>query len=251
MRKQPLIFVLLLVILPLVVTAPTQSQTPRAKARTPSQTLIAQAKENADALVNKDYEALVLYTYPAIIHKMGGFEKALAFIKASMEEIYAKGLTIEKLTAGRPSAIIKEGQEDVAFVPTEMEARIEGKQVKVDSYLVAVSQDQGRTWYFLDVSSFPKEKIRQMFPKLTALIEIPEHRNSLADELNASLRQWERKERKPIDQILAEGLAESRRVIKKITDNGLRLYIERREGRKLEQIPTVRLKELLKELKIE
>lgn len=250
MRKQPLIFVLFLVILPLVVTAPNQSQTPRTKAQTPSQTLIVQAKENADALVNKDYEALVLYTYPAIIHKMGGFEKALAYVKASIDEMYAKGLTIDKITVGRPSTIIKEDQEDVAIVPTEMSARIDGKQVKVNSYLVAVSQDRGRTWYFLDGHALPKEKLRQVYPRLATLVEVPEYRNSLADELNESLRQREEKEGKPIDQILAEGLAESRRVIKKITDNSLRLYIERREGRKLEQIPTVRLKELLTELKI-
>jgi hypothetical protein len=251
LRKQPLIFVLFIVILPLVVTAPNQSQTPRTKAQTPIQRLIVQAKDNADAIVTRDYEAQVLYTYPAIIHKMGGFEKALAFVKASMEEIYAKGLTIDRITIGQPSAIIKEGQEDVAIVPTEMAARIEGKQVKVNSYLVAVSQDKGKTWYFLDVSSLPKEKLRQAFPKLTASVDIPEHRNSLADELNKSLRQWEEKEGKPIQQILDARVAESKHVIKRITDNGLRLYVERREGKKLEQISTTRLRAILKELKIE
>ncbi len=65
------------------------------------------------------------------------------------------------------------------------------------------------------------------------------------------MRRIEEKEGKPIQQVLDEQLAESGRVIKEIEDNGLRQYIEKREGRKLEQIPTIRLKELLKELKVE
>ncbi len=65
------------------------------------------------------------------------------------------------------------------------------------------------------------------------------------------MRRIEEKEGKPIQQVLDEQLAESRRIIKKIEDSGLRQYIERREGKKLEHIPTVRLKELLKELKVE
>ena len=86
---------------------------------------------------------------------------------------------------------------------------------------------------------------------LVATIEIPERKNTLVDEINETFRRIEEKEGKPIKQVLDEQLAESRRVIKKIEDNGLRQYIERREGRKLVQIPTVRLKELLKELKVE
>lgn len=75
--------------------------------------------------------------------------------------------------------------------------------------------------------------------------------NTLVDEINETFRQIEEKEGKPIEQVLDEQLAESKRIIKKIEDNGLRQYIERREGKKLEQISTVRLKELLKELKVE
>ena len=65
------------------------------------------------------------------------------------------------------------------------------------------------------------------------------------------MRRIEEKEGKPIQQLLDDQLAENRQVIKKIEENDLRQYIERREGKKLEEIPTVRLKELLKELKIE
>lgn len=220
-------------------------------AQTMTETLAQQAKQNADAMLNKNYETSVRSMYPPIVEMMGGFQKTLAHVKASMAEMESTGLTFEKITVGQPSAIVKEGREDVAIVPTEMVMRVEGKRVRVNSYMVAVTQNRGRNWYFFDGAQMPKEKLSQIYPKLVATIEIPERKNTLVDEINETFRRIEEKEGKPIKQVLVEQLAESRRVIKKIENNGLRQYIERREGRKLEQIPTVRLKELLKELKIE
>ncbi len=220
-------------------------------AQTMTETLAQQAKENADAMLKKDYETSVRFMYPPIVEMMGGFQKTLAYVKASMAEMESTGLTFEKITVGQPSATVKERLEDVAIVPTQMVMRVEGKRVRVNSYLVAVTQNRGRNWYFFDGAQMPKEKLSQIYPKLVATIEIPERKNTLVDEINETFRRIEEKEGKPIKQVLDEQLAESRRVIKKIEDNGLRQYIERREGRKLVQIPTVRLKELLKELKVE
>lgn len=222
-----------------------------ASAQTAREALAAQAKQNADAMLSKDYETSVRFMYPPVVENMGGFQKTLAFVKKSMAGMEAKGWAFESITVGRPSAIVMEGREDVAIVPTEMVMTVEGKRVRVNSYLVAISQDRGRKWYFFDGAQMPKEKLAQIYPKLAAVVDIPERKNTLIDEINDTTRRIEEKEGKPIGQVLDEGLAESRRVIRKVEDNGLRAYIEKREGKKLEQIPTARLKELLRELKVE
>jgi hypothetical protein len=219
--------------------------------QSPKERLAIQAKQNADAMLKKDYETAVHFMYPPVLEEMGGFHKTLAFVKASMAEMESEGWAIETITVAEPSAIVIEGREDVAIVPIEMVMRIEEKNVLSNSYLVAISQNRGRTWYFFDGAQMPREKLAQMYPKLVATVQIPERKNTLVDEINETLNKIQEKEGKPIQEILDERLAEAARTISKIEDNGLRPYIERREGRKLEQIPVVRLNELLKELKIE
>lgn len=89
---------------------------------------------------------------------------------------------------------------------------------------------------------------------LVATVEITERKNSLEDELNETIRQVEEGEGKTITQILDEAIAETRqteRIIRKIDGNGLRQHIEKREGKRLEQVSTTRLSDILKELKIE
>ena len=137
-------------------------------AQTMTETLAQQAKENADAMLKKDYETSVRFMYPPIVEMMGGFQKTLAYVKASMAEMESTGLTFEKITVGQPSATVKERLEDVAIVPTQMVMRVEGKRVRVNSYLVAVTQNRGRNWYFFDGAQMPKEKLSQIYPKLVS-----------------------------------------------------------------------------------
>lgn len=222
-----------------------------AGAQSMTDTLTVQAKQQADAVLNKDYETAVLFMYPPIIRSMGGYKKALEKVKKTISDLEANGGTVDKIAVGQPSAIVQEGLEHVVIVPTKMEMSFNRKKVYVSSYLVAITQDRGKHWYFLDGAAFPEETLAQIYPKLVFTVEIPKRKNSLEDEINNTLRRIEEKEGKPNQQLRDEQLAESRQVIKKIEENDLRQYIERREGKKLEEIPIVRLKELLKELKIE
>ncbi len=219
-------------------------------AQTPAEMLIIQANENATAMLEGDYEKLVHFMDPVLVDYYGGFQSCLANVEALMTQMEAAGTTYEHITVGQPSIIVKEGQDDVAIVPTEMIMRVGNKRVIVNSYLVAVTMNLGDNWYFFDGAQMPEQMLSQIFPNLVASVKIPERKNTMIDEINETLRRVERKEGKPIEQVLAEALAESRQVTKKIEDNNLRVYIEKREGKKLDQIATVRLKEILKELNI-
>jgi len=148
-------------------------------AQSMTDTLSIQAKQTADAMLNKDYETVIRFTHPSVVEAMGGFQKALAFIKTTMSELESKGGAYEAFRVGRPSAIVREGQENVAIVPTEMEVRIGNKRVRVNSYLVAVTRNRGKNWYFLDGAEMPKGKLAQMYPNLAARVEIPEHKTQV------------------------------------------------------------------------
>lgn len=178
-------------------------------AQSPSETLAHQAKQSAEAILKKDYESAVRFMYPPIVERMGGSEKAVAFVKTSMADMEAKGWAIENITVGPPSAIVAEEREDVAIVPTEMVMNFEGKRATSSSYLVAVTQNHGKNWYFLDGAQLPKEKLARLYPKLVAQVKVPERKNSLVDEINQTLQRIEKKEGKPIQKVLDDRQVES------------------------------------------
>ena len=151
----------------LFTTACTHSQSA-------TETLIAQAMQNVDAMLNKDYEVVVHLTYPPIVEELGGFQKALALVKSTMSAMESRDVTVEKITVGQPSAIVEEGKEQVAIVPIELMMSIEGDKIRADSYLVAITQNNGKNWFFIDGSSISKEKLSLIFPNLVASVEIPE-----------------------------------------------------------------------------
>ncbi len=219
-------------------------------AQTPTETLIIQANENAAAMLDGDYEKLVHFMDPALVDSYGGFQICLENVEALMAQMEAAGTTYENITVGQPSIIVKEGQDDVAIVPTETFMRVDSKRIRVNSYLVAVTSNSGQNWYFFDGAQMTDNILSQIFPNLVASVKTPEYRNTILDELNETLRHIEKKERKPLEQIIAEAQEESRLIVQKIDDNQLRAYIEKMEGKKVEQIPTVRLKAILLELKI-
>ena len=144
-----------------------------AYSQSPTEALVIQARQNADAMLNKDYEVLVQSMYPPLIEESGGFQKTLALVKSEMSKMEIQDFMIEKITVEQPSAVVKEGEEGVAIVPYKMKMSFEGTKVVVDTYLVAITQNNGGKWYFIEGALLPKEKLSLMFPNLVATVEIP------------------------------------------------------------------------------
>lgn len=216
--------------------------------RAQSDSLLTQAQENANAMVAGDYAKSVDFLYPPIVERMGGKAAAIAMVRQSMQQMKAQGSEILAIEIGAPSETVREGDEDVAIVPVKMKMKSQGKNVRVDSYLVAISPAGRSKWAFMDGAQLPKEKIQTVFPVLASKVVIPERRNSLEEEIQDTFNKIEQKEGKPIDQVIQEGLAESKRVIALIDSKGLRSQIETAQGAKLEKIPVVTLKDILNKM---
>lgn len=212
-----------------------------------SNILVSQAKDNANAMIAGDYEKSVDYLYPPVVERMGGKDAAIAMVLQSMQQMETQGSKLLEIEVGVPSEIVREGDEDVAIVPVIMRMKHQSSNVRVHSYLVAISSAGKSKWAFMDGVQLPKEKIQTVFPALARTVEIPERRNFIEEEIEDTINRIEQKEGKPIDQVIQEGFAESKRVIALIESNGLRAQIEREQGAKLEKIPSVTLKRILRE----
>jgi hypothetical protein len=140
-------------------------------------------KKGADAIgtamVAGKYGVVLDLTYPAILDLMGGREKALGYVEKQMNAMKEQGISIVSFTPGDPSEIKPGGSELFAAIPTIMEMKAPQMKITGKSFLLAISQDQGKTWTFADGANLTPEIMKAMFPKFPPELKLPEKSNSV------------------------------------------------------------------------
>ena len=136
-------------------------------------TIKADAEVMGKALVTKDYNAYISYTYPKLMKDMGGRDKMTETIKKQMDDLEKQGIKILSITYGEPSVIIKEKQELQATLPQEMQFQTADGKVKARTTIIAISQDDGKHWYFVDPGERDLETVRISLPNLSRKLVLP------------------------------------------------------------------------------
>jgi len=134
------------------------------------------AEKCAKAVFSGDYEQVCTYTHKRIIEASGGKKKMVPIIKRAMEEMKSKGVEFENATMGDPQKPIKVAGWLVALIPQHIIMKAPGGHIEQDSYLLGISEDDGKKWVFVDVSSLTTEELAKFFPELTGKINIPERK---------------------------------------------------------------------------
>lgn len=134
-------------------------------------TIKAKANEVAEATVNSDWETVAKYTYPKIIQLMGGKEKMKEIMLGMMQQ---QQITFESAEIGDPSEIYKTGENDLfSLVPQTIVMKMPGYTVTNESYLIAISENKGERWYFLDTAQITMENVQNMIPNYNMDLVIP------------------------------------------------------------------------------
>ena len=129
------------------------------------------------ALLAGNYGTVLDLTYPAIVEIMGGREEALGVIEKQMTVIREKGISLTSYKVGDPSEIKAGGSELFAAIPTTLEMKAPQTKIVAHSYLVAVSSDQGKSWFYADGSNLTPELMNTVFPKFPKELKLPEKSN--------------------------------------------------------------------------
>jgi hypothetical protein len=129
----------------------------------------------ADALMRNDYATVFKFTYPKLIEEMGGREQFLNTIKQKMSGMSEKGIVIKKIVIGEIGKKYKAGTETYCLVPETLSLKITGGTLEAKSYLLAISVDNGKSWFFIDTSSVPADKaeFKKLFPHFNNNLIIP------------------------------------------------------------------------------
>ena len=133
-----------------------------------------QAEATANAIITQNYKVLAKYTYPAIIQMAGGEAKMNATMKKGMEQMKAQGFSFKSLTVGDIKQAKKSGTELFAIVPDVLTMNGNGGTIIARSALIAISDDNGKHWTFVDTAPLQKETIPKIIPNYPKDLPIPE-----------------------------------------------------------------------------
>lgn len=132
-----------------------------------------QAELTAKALLNDDYETVIRFTYPKVIEMVGGGEKMIAIMKKGKSEMRDKGISFDKVTIGTPSRTVIAGDEIHCLVPQTVYMKVPDGKMKTETQLIAVSQDKGINWFFIDAVNLNKDNIKRVLPNYNFDLMLP------------------------------------------------------------------------------
>jgi hypothetical protein len=132
----------------------------------------AEIKKDAETmkkfLLNKDYPSFVKFTYPKLVEMAGGEQKMVETFEETMKQMEAAGTIILDVTFGEPTKVIKQGNELQCTIPQLTKLKMNENQLSQKSTLIAISENDGKTWYFINASSDDIHEMQKNLPNLSS-----------------------------------------------------------------------------------
>lgn len=131
-----------------------------------------EAQRIADALTSENYEVVAAMTYPPFVELCGG-EKAMVDAMRQTRRRLRAGQDTAVSTISDPTEVVNVKGRLIGVVPITIEVRtLEGKDVSRYTML-AVSDDGGTKWTWLEVGSMNEEQLEQLLPEAVGSVYIP------------------------------------------------------------------------------
>lgn len=145
------------------------------------QTIKEQATSMLEAFESHNYDKLLDFTYPKIFELSGGKPTMLEIIQQSMQELELAGYIVDSANIGEPGPIYNAGTELHAIISQFVYMTIPGGSMMNESPLLAVSDNNGVSWYFLDTKQLDGKLKAYFFPNFNEDLKIPEPKPVIYD----------------------------------------------------------------------
>jgi hypothetical protein len=125
------------------------------------------------AFVNADFDTFVSLTHPAVTRLAGGRIQMVALVQSGLQQMRSQGTTFRSVSVARPTQVVRAGTERHAILPMKLVMVTPRGAVHVDSHLLGVSIDQGRSWTFIDTAKFDAHTIKTVLPGYNPELRLP------------------------------------------------------------------------------
>jgi len=130
------------------------------------------------AYVQRDFRTYVSYLPDDEVARLGGLEKAASSMQELVQNMPA---VIRAIDVQDVESFASNESTCIAVLPTTSIIELDGTPGRLDGFLLASSDDGGRTWKFLEGSSDVVRETRSKFPQLAKTLLFPERRQVIGD----------------------------------------------------------------------
>ena len=131
------------------------------------------AQKMGQFFIEKDFIQYSEFVYPKLIELNGGQEKYIDIIKNSMNKIEEQGFTFKNISFGDPSKIVTTSTEFQTVIPQILELKNKSGLLATTSYLICISNKEGKTWHFIDTGGKTLEQLQKVIPTLSNELLLP------------------------------------------------------------------------------
>ncbi len=139
-----------------------------------SKTILKQANKMADILIKNKFKSFAKYAHPTVIRMMGGEEKMVATMKEGLKKMTANGTIISGVNFAEPAELFTVNNELQCTIAETLLMNVPGGKLIAHSTLIAISNDQGKNWKFVDTSGKSLEDMKKNFPTLSDNLSLVE-----------------------------------------------------------------------------
>ncbi|NTE02126.1 hypothetical protein G6M26_09230 [Agrobacterium tumefaciens] len=144
-----------------------------AKAQIYLDSLNSQSKAMLLAFRGNDFNAHLRYIHPKIISMMGGVDSALATLKVGIKVIEESGLSNIDIKNEKPEQLVQSGHLIQCLMPQASNAMIKNKKIKAISYLICISYNGGKNWFFINADKEKETQLKKLIPEINKELVIP------------------------------------------------------------------------------
>jgi hypothetical protein len=132
-----------------------------------------QAKRFAVATFNGDFRTVIDLTYPKLVELSGGRDTMQKLITERIETLKKQGIMTFDGSVGSPGPFYKAGSQIHCLLPETIILRMFNGRYVGRSYLLAISDNKGKSWTFLDVGKMPADVLHKLLPNYNNDLIIP------------------------------------------------------------------------------
>ena len=137
---------------------------------------------------NENYRCMATYVVPGVVEELGGVEGFIKTMESVPALFEAQGmeLDVSSMNMGVPSPLAEHKDVLMSVVPTRIPLKINGERAVLNGSIVALSENQGQRWYYIDGTTEGLQFLASTFgDELFRFIVVPKNTIELNGQLFA------------------------------------------------------------------
>lgn len=136
-------------------------------------TIKASAMEMGNALAQKNSKKFIDYQHPVMIELAGGEEQLRTISDSALKVFEQLGGRVSKINYGNPSEVVSHKKVLQSVIPQTLTLTSFIADIEIATSLIAISEDGGKSWRFIDTNLFSVKEIKSAMPELSPALIIP------------------------------------------------------------------------------